>query len=84
MAKAVICDKCKQAVPEEDIVKKPKYIWDGMGRDFGMKMEFVHSDDTRAPADICRKCAGTMFIGAGKKMAEAAEVAEKAGNVFNL
>ncbi len=83
MAKAVICDKCKQAVREEDIVEKPKYIWDGMGY-FGMKIEFVHAIETRPPADICRKCAATMFIGAGKVMAEAAEVAEKAGEVFNL
>jgi len=83
MAKAVICDKCKQAVCEEDIVEKPKYIWDGMGY-FGMKIEFVHSNETKLPADICRKCAATMFIGAGKKFAEFAEVAEKAGRVFSL
>ena len=83
MAKAVICDKCKQAVREEDIVEKPKYIWDGMGY-FGMKIEFVHSNETRAPADICRKCAGTMFVGAGKAMAKFAESAKKTGKVFNL
>ena len=83
MAKALICDKCKQAVPEEDIVEKPKYIWDGMGY-FGMKIEFVHSNETRAPADICRKCAATMFIEAGKKMAELAEATEKTGKTFNL
>lgn len=83
MAKAVICDKCKQAVPEEDIIERPKYIWDGMGY-FGMKIEFVHSNETRLSADICRKCAGMMFIGAGKVMTEAAEAAKKAGEVFNL
>jgi len=83
MAKAVICDKCKQAVPEEDIVEKPKYIWDGMGC-FGMKIEFVHANETKPPADICRKCAGIMFVEAGKKFAEFAESAKKAGNVFSL
>lgn len=83
MAKALICDKCRKTVREEDIVEKPKYIWDGMG-DFGMKIEFIHANKATGPADICRKCAATMFIGAGKKLVEFAESAKKTGKVFNL
>ena len=83
MAKPVICDRCKEVVAEERIVQKPKYLWPPDER-FGMKMEFVHSNETRASADICGKCGAELIVKLGKDIAEALEEAKELKREFAI
>ena len=85
MAKPVICDRCREVVPEEEIIPKSKTIPWLNGERIGIKVQFVKGSMSGATdAEVCRKCGVELIIKTGEHIREHLEKAEKEGKVFSL
>ena len=80
MAKAIICDRCKKAVPEDEVIKEGKELHLLVGDEsFYIKASFISHN---IPREICRECATELLLKAGIELLERAETVRKAGNKF--
>lgn len=71
MAKPIICDKCGEIVPQDEIVEQPFYAdCESLGAitsSFGLRIHFLKAAPgaSKVSTDICKKCSFELIVMAG-------------------
>jgi hypothetical protein len=83
MAKAVICDKCRKAMAESEILPK-EYLESLQRINDNFYVRFIFADHRKQPCDICRKCAVDLILEFGDKIKGYMGEAKKDKVTFSL